>query len=157
MNLFTLTTFFSVVCLSFGDPSKNISDFVRKGIQNCTENSSSSCHNNQFFDTDVTQISPSWFVFAAGLLWELESESEDPEAPVPGWQGAMHYRKPISADRIYELEHREGLYIYPDWSSCVEGVWENHILVQGEMNLILADQKPKTKKCFEYILSYLRH
>ena len=136
MNLFTQTTFFFVVCFSFGDSSEKISDFVRKGIQNCKENSSS-CHNNQFFDTDITQISPSWFVFATGLLREFKDGSEDtcrdPESPVPGWQGAMYYRKPISAEKIYELEHREGLYIYPDWSSCVEGVWENHILVEGKM------------------------
>ena len=139
MNLFTQTTFFSFVCFSLGDPSQKISDFVRKGIQHCKENSSGSCHNNQLFDTDVTQISPSWFVFATGLLMELEDRSEDtysdPESPVRGWQGAMYYKKPISAERIYELEHREGLYIYPDWSSCVEGVWENHILVQGEMKI----------------------
>ena len=26
----------------------------------------------------------------------------------------------------------QGLYIYPDWSSCVEGVWERHTLIQGQ-------------------------
>ena len=45
----------------------------------------------------------------------------------------MYYREEITAKEIYEGEHREGLYIYPDWSSCVEGVWEHHMLIEGEM------------------------
>ena len=139
MNLLTQTTLFSVVCLSIGDSSEKISDFVRQGIKNCKENPSS-CHNNQFFDTDVTQISPSWFVFATGLLRELSDGSDDTcrgsVSPVPGWQGAMYYGEEITAEEIYEGEHREGLYIYPDWSSCVEGVWEHHMLTEGEMKTI---------------------
>ena len=47
----------------------------------------------------------------------------------------MYYREPISAEEIYEGDHKEGLYIYPDWSSCVEGVWEHHMLIEGEMKV----------------------
>ena len=47
----------------------------------------------------------------------------------------MYYREPITAEEIYEGEHREGLYIYPDWSSCVEGLWEHHMLVEGEASM----------------------
>ena len=142
MNLFSQTTLFSVICLAIGDLSEKVSDYVRQGIENCKENSSL-CHNNQFFDSDVTQISPSWFVFAAGLLREFGDGSGDTcrgsMSPVPGWQGAMYYTEPVSAEEIYSGDHREALYIYPDWSSCVEGVWEHHMLIEGEIKTLNHD------------------
>ena len=148
MILFTLTTFLSVLCLSTGDSSVKVSEFVRKGIKRCKENPDS-CHNNQFFDTDVTQISPSWFMFATSTPLKKEVEdtwfekrSEDTcwanVSPVPGWQGAMYYMEPVSAEEIYEGDHKEALYIYPDWTSCVEGVWEHHMLIEGKDNSIFS-------------------
>ena len=139
MTRLTLTIISTVVCVTAGDLSVKLSEFVRKGIRKCQENPGS-CHNNQFFDTDVTQVSPSWFVFAASTplknLEEVEESSEDscsPTAPpAPGWQGAMYYRQPTTAEEIYEGDHMEGLYIYPDWASCVEGLWEHHMLVEGK-------------------------
>ena len=147
MMLFTitLTIFISVFCLSTENSSVKVSEFVTKAIKTCKENPGS-CHNNQFFDTDVTQISPSWFMFATSTplkkeiqdTW-FEKSSVDTcwanVSPVPGWQGAMYYREPISAEEIYEGDHKEGLYIYPDWSSCVEGVWEHHMLIEGELKV----------------------
>ena len=142
MNLFSQTTLFSVICLAIGDLSEKVSDYVRQGIENCKENSSL-CHNNQFFDSDVTQISPSWFVFAAGLLREFGDGSgatcRGSMSPVPGWQGAMYYMEPVSAEEIYSGDHREALYIYPDWSSCVEWVWEHHMLIEGEIKTLNHD------------------
>ena len=46
---------------------------------------------------------------------------------------SMFYsQEPNSAeDPQDDLEPRQGLYIYPDWSSCVEGVWQHHTLIQG--------------------------
>ena len=134
--MFTLATILSSLCSSNGDMSGKISEFVRKGIQNCKE-TPASCHNNQFFDTDVTQISPSWFVFSTStdLKTEVEARNEascgGPVAPAPGWQGAMHYSEPLTAEEVYEGEHKEGLYIYPDWSACIQGVWEHHLLIEG--------------------------
>ena len=140
MTRFTLTLISSVICLTTGKSSAvKVSEFIRKGIQKCQRNPVS-CHNNVFFDTDVTQISPSWFVFASSSplkkTKEVEESSEDTcwdaVSPAPGWQGAMYYREPTTAEEIYEGEHREGLYIYPDWASCVEGLWEHHMLIEGE-------------------------
>ena len=44
----------------------------------------------------------------------------------------MYYRQPTTSEEIYEGDHMEGLYIYPDWASCVEGLWEHHMLVEGK-------------------------
>ena len=148
-----VTILISFVCLSIGNSSVKISDFVEKGIQTCKENPGS-CHNNQFFDTDVTQISPSWFAFATSTPLREEKEAEEssedtceaPASPVPGWQGAMHYMEPITAEEIYEGEFHEGLYIYPDWASCIEGVWEYHMLIEGKRN-----------KNFSFLHRYLIH
>ena len=145
MTKLTLTIISTVACLTTGDLSVKVSEFIQKGIRKCQE-IPDSCHNNQFFDTDVTQLSPSWFVFAASpplkKVVEVEERSEDscspPVSPGPGWQGAMYYRQPTTAEEIYEGEHLEGIYIYPDWVSCVEGLWEHHMLLEGEMTLLFS-------------------
>ena len=35
-------------------------------------------------------------------------------------------------EEINKGDHMQGLYIYPDWSSCVDGLWERHTLIQGQ-------------------------
>ena len=142
MTRLTLTIISSVICLTTGKSSVKVSEFIRKGIQKCQENPGS-CHNNEFFDTDVTQVSPSWFVFSTSTPLKKAREDEehsedtcwDAVSPAPGWQGAMYYREPTTAEEIYEGEHREGVYIYPDWTSCVEGLWEHHMLVEGKESM----------------------
>ena len=142
MTRLTLTIISSVIYLTTGKSSVKVSEFIRKGIQKCQKNPGS-CHNNQFFDTDVTQVSPSWFVFASSTPLKKTKEVDkssgdscwDAVSPAPGWQGAMYYREPTTAEEIYEGEQREGLYIYPDWVSCVEGLWEHHMLVEGEASI----------------------
>ena len=66
-----------------GNPSVRISDFVTEKILECKK--PNECHNKQFFHSDITQISPSWFVFATSI--DIKGPS-----PNPGWQGAMFYK-----------------------------------------------------------------
>ena len=42
------------------------------------------------------------------------------------------FQKPTSVEEVDTGDHMQGIYIYPDWSSCVEGVWERHTLIQGQ-------------------------
>ena len=78
-----------VIPFSHGNPSVIISEFVRQSIQKCTD-IPGSCHNNQFFDSDISQISPSWFTFATNLTTV---------SPAPGWQGAMYYKVVLITQR----------------------------------------------------------
>ena len=76
---------------SSGNPSEKISDFVAERIKKCND-SISKCQNNEFFYSDVTQISPSWFAFATTI--DIPRPS-----PAPGWQGAIFY-KVITKDHL---------------------------------------------------------
>ena len=67
-----------------GNPSEKISDFVAESIKKCND-SINKCQNNEFFHSDVTQISPSWFAFATTIDIPMPS-------PAPGWQGAIFYK-----------------------------------------------------------------
>lgn len=73
-----------MILLSSGNAPEKISDFVVERIGMC-QKSINKCHNNQFFYSDVTQISPSWFAFATTI-------DIAPPSPAPGWQGAMFYK-----------------------------------------------------------------
>ena len=80
-----------LILLSSGNPSEKISDFVAERIKKCND-SISKCQNNEFFYSDVTQISPSWFAFATTIDIPMPS-------PAPGWQGAIFY-KVITKDHL---------------------------------------------------------
>ena len=69
------------ILLSSGNSPERISDFLVEGIRNCQ----TSINTTQFFYSDVTQISPSWFVFATTI-------AIPPPSPAPGWQGAIFYK-----------------------------------------------------------------
>ena len=81
----------------------------------------SSFSTSQFYDTTVSQLSPRVFLFSADV------------SLAPGWQGAMVYTQPITQAEVEAGAVVEGVYIYPDWSSCVRGEWSGHMLVQGEL------------------------
>ena len=45
-----------------------------------------------------------------------------------GAQGAFYFPK---VDDEEGVQKGEGVYVYPDWSSCVSGTWRHYTLVQG--------------------------
>ena len=45
-----------------------------------------------------------------------------------GAQGAFYFPK---LDNEEGVEGVEGVYVYPDWSSCVSGTWRHYTLVRG--------------------------
>ena len=45
-----------------------------------------------------------------------------------GAQGAFYFP---NAAGDSEEDEVEGVYVYPDWSSCVSGTWRHYTLVQG--------------------------
>ena len=103
------------------DTARDIAALVRAGLAECEAGRlQEPCFQETFFDTSVTQLqlaglaASSWFLFARGL------------------QGAAVYPGAGARGGVVAGEHIQGVYIYPDWSSCVQGTWEHHILVQGE-------------------------
>ena len=54
-----------------------------------------------------------------GRITDTRTEAGDPE---------VTDKEEVEAGAVVE-----GVYIYPDWSSCVRGEWSGHMLVQGEL------------------------
>ena len=48
--------------------------------------------------------------------------------PTVGAQGAFYFPNTAGDSEEDEVE---GVYVYPDWSSCVSGTWRHYTLVQG--------------------------
>ena len=103
------------------DTARDIAAFVRAGLAECeARRLQEPCFEETFFDTSVMQLqlgglaASSWFLFSRGL------------------QGAAVYPGAGARGGVVAGDHLQGVYIYPDWSSCVQGTWEHHVLVQGE-------------------------
>ena len=134
MNRTILFVFFSSVLLLYSvssTKSKNeeirdkVSKFIYYQMTQCKINQEK-CKIEQFFDTKVTQVSASWFVFSG---WR--NEDQEPM----GWQGAMFYHHPEHQEHA-EDELLSGYYIYPDWTSCIEGLWQFHQLLEGSLCIL---------------------
>ena len=46
------------------------------------------------------------------------------------------YSRPVSRAEVDEGAELEGVYIYPDFAACVQGIWAKHILVQGKTAIV---------------------
>ena len=95
-----------------------------------------SCQSAQFYDTTVSRVSPRWFLFGTDPVWsQVSLPSLDMSAVWPliiiTLQGALFYERPVTWTEVERGDVLEGVYIYPDWASCVRGAWAKHTLVQG--------------------------
>merc|ERR1711915_1156200 len=45
------------------------------------------------------------------------------------WMGALYYKNSQNLSEPGTIN--EGVYVYPDWRSCVWGTWKHHVLQVG--------------------------
>ena len=87
-----------------GGVSERLGHYIQTSLARCSH--TGTCEVTPWHGTTLTQVAPSWVILGQG-----------------GSQGALHYQ-PAGGS--------QGVYIYPDWSSCVSGTWDNHTLVTGQ-------------------------
>ena len=95
---------------------KIVEEWLKMTLANC-ENKDIKCELVKFYEAQLFRINnlneedgSSWFIVSDAV------------------QGAFYYES-YNDDR--EDGDVEGVYVYPDWSSCVSGTWRKHVLVQG--------------------------
>ena len=106
------------ICYNSEEAAARIQQWIQNSVVRCK---SEKCSLVQFYDTEMVLIKnivePSnTFIMSRGV------KSRHP----PGWQGLLHYTKTWRQDA-----ESEGVYVYPDWRSCVTGTWNNNLLVTG--------------------------
>ena len=113
MTKTTLLLWFLIAARISGDDI--VHEWIKWTLDKC-ENNDISCDTVDFYEAKLMKMNrfqnilSSWFIVSDGI------------------QGAFYYS---SYDDDIEEEDVEGVYVYPDWSSCVSGTWRKHILVQG--------------------------
>ena len=112
-------------CYRGAEASTRLGDWISLSLQTCRQ--AGDCLMEQFQDIELSRLEGgdgrSWYITSSSG-WSLKH----PRFPrAPAYQGAFYYEEP--AGEVGGV--RRGLYVYPDWSSCVSGRWRDHLLEEG--------------------------
>ena len=112
-------------CYGGAEASTQLSHWISRALFACRL-AEGGCQVEQFQDIQLTRLEA-----GDGRTWYITSS--------PGWSRAHRLFPRVEAYQgafYYEAAPGEtggvpGVYIYPDWSSCVSGTWRGHTLEQG--------------------------
>ena len=101
-------------CYQGPEASVRLGDWISQSLHTCLMAEAENCHVEQFQDIELTRLGAgdggSWYITSG---WSLTN----PQFPrVAAYQGAFYYEE-LPRDN----GGRRGVYLYPDWSSCVLG------------------------------------
>ena len=106
-------------CFQGVDASKEIKSWIKTVVEEETEN-----YNIELFDISLSVVQN-----GEGNTWHKVSD---------GLQGAFYFEKSENFEDESEAEE-PAVYLYPDYSTAIVGVWRNHLLVSGRTtNLVEA-------------------
>ena len=103
-------------CYGGTEASTQLQDWISRSLQNCRLAGGDNCQREPFQDIELTILEGgdgrSWFITSSSG-WSLKHR-RFPRAPA--YQGAFYYDELPGENGV-----RRGVYLYPDWSSCVSG------------------------------------
>lgn len=106
-------------CFQGENASKEIKSWVKTVVEEETED-----YSIEFFDISLSVVQSD-----EGITWHIVSD---------GLQGAFYFEKSQHFEDESEDEE-PGVYLYPDYSTAIVGVWKSHLLVSGRStNLVEA-------------------
>ena len=121
-------------CYRGGEASRKLKDWISSSMESCR--AGGACEVSQHRDILLTRLGP-WYITSG---WTVSSEIRKPR--VEAYQGVFYYRASGDAggdaggggdgDGDGDGGSGEGIYIYPDWVSCVQGRWRSHVLEEGQ-------------------------
>ena len=113
-------------CYRGSQASTQLKDWITRSLQDCRLADGGNCQLEQFQDIQLARLDGgdgrSWYL-TTSPGWSLKHR-QFPRAPA--FQGAFYYDEPAG-----ERGGRRGVYLYPDWTSCVAGWWRDHLLEEG--------------------------
>ena len=102
-----------------------LSDWISGSLAACRL-ADGGCEFEQFQDIELTRLEcgegRSWYI-TSSPGWSLTNK-RFPRAEA--YQGAFYYEELGGETGV-----RRGVYLYPDWASCVSGTWRGHTLEEG--------------------------
>ena len=112
-------------CYRGPEVSTKLSDWISLSLHSCRQ-AGEKCPVEKFHDIDLTRLEA-----GDGRTWYLSSSSgwslSNPVFPrAEAYQGAFYYEEAAGETGV-----RRGVYLYPDWASCVSGTWRGHVLEEG--------------------------
>ena len=107
-------------CYRGPQASIQLADWISRAMRTCRLTEAEHCQVEQFQDIELTRLgggdagdggdAGSWYITSG---WSLTN----PQFPrVAAYQGAFYYDELPGENGV-----RRGVYLYPDWSSCVSG------------------------------------
>ena len=112
-------------CYKGGEAARTIRDWISSSMESCR--AGGACEVSQFHDILLTRLGP-WYITSG---WNVTLESGRPR--VEAYQGAFYYGANGGGGDDADGEGSvEGVYIYPDWTHCVQGRWRRHLLEEGQ-------------------------
>ena len=113
-KILVLICFFLKAFVSGDNQINVVQDWIKLTLSSC-ENKDVACDLVNFYEAQLFRINSSsegttsaWFIVSDGV------------------QGAFYYESYNEGN-----EDVEGVYVYPDWFSCVSGTWRRHVLIKG--------------------------
>ena len=113
-------------CYRGPEASIQLAGWIYRALGTCRLAEGENCEVEQFHDIELTRLEAgdgrSWYITSSSG-WSLTNKLF-PRAEA--YQGAFYYEELPGENGV-----RRGVYLYPDWSSCVSGTWRDHILEEG--------------------------
>ena len=106
-------------CYRGAEAAVKVKDWISSSMTDCR--AGGDCKVSQFHDILLTRLG-NWYVTSG---WTVGLEIFKPR--VEAYQGAFYYWSGDGGEG-----GGEGVYIYPDWTHCVQGRWRRHLLEEGQ-------------------------
>ena len=111
-------------CYKGGEAGRRVRDWISSSMESCR--TGGDCEVSQYHDILLNRRG-SWYVTSG---WNVTLASARPR--VEAYQGAFYYWTGGGGGEGGGEGDGEGVYIYPDWTHCVQGRWRRHLLEEGQ-------------------------